>query len=141
MAKPIGESASRHLEKCDGDVAGRQNSRNRRRGNVLVLYPPKQVQRVGDPLDRDDAIEGIEREVPANPGSIRRHADGILTASTRYHCLPLTSAQPVLTCSVVIPHSRSTRVEASDMACTARLKITWPSKSQSVSPKVTSRPA
>ena len=45
------------------------------------------------------------------------------------------------TSSAGTPCSASTRVEASAIAFTARLKITCPSKSQIVSPKVTSRPA
>ena len=63
----------------DGDVACSQDDRDGRRGDVLVLDPPEQIERVGDPFDRDDAIEGIEREVPLKRGSIGRHAEAILT--------------------------------------------------------------
>jgi hypothetical protein len=40
---------------------------------VLLLYPPEQVQAVHDAFDRDDVVDGVEREVSAKTGSIRRH--------------------------------------------------------------------
>lgn len=79
MAEPIGKPAGRNFEQGDRDIARRENGGDGRRRDVLVLHPPEQIQRVGDPFDRDNPVEGIERQVATNPGSIRRHAS-IITA-------------------------------------------------------------
>ena len=78
MAEPVGKPACWDFEQRDCDVAGRQDGRDCRRGDMLVLHPPEQIERVGDPLNRNDAIDGIEREIPAIRGSIGRHTRAIL---------------------------------------------------------------
>jgi len=73
MTEAIGKPAGRDFQQRDGDIARREDDRHGRRRDVLVLHPPEQIQRVGDPFHRDNAVEGIEEEVTSNRTSIRRH--------------------------------------------------------------------
>jgi hypothetical protein len=52
-------------------------------GHVLLLYPPEQVQAVHDAFDRDDVVDGVEREVSAKTRSIRGHVLEVTQIKTR----------------------------------------------------------
>ena len=83
MSKPIGKPARGNLERRDREIAGREKGGDDRHGDVLLLYPPEQVQAVHDAFDRDDVVDGVEREVSAKTGSIRGHVRDCIVFSSK----------------------------------------------------------
>jgi hypothetical protein len=81
MSEPIGQPAGGNLERRDREIAGREKDCDGRHGDVLLLYPPEQVQAVHDAFDRDNVVEGVEREVSAKTGSIRGHGERVADQS------------------------------------------------------------
>jgi hypothetical protein len=93
MSKPIGEPAGGNLERCDREIAGREKGGDDGHGDVLLLYPPEQVQAVHDAFDRDDVVDGVEREVSAKTGSIRGHVSRVSDRDGRLKRRSLTVAR------------------------------------------------
>jgi hypothetical protein len=74
VSEPVGEPAGWHLQRHQEQIARRHRRGHERRGHLLLLHPPQEIQAVHDTLDGGDLVRQVEPDVSSVAGSVRRSA-------------------------------------------------------------------
>src|SRR5262249_16064344 len=69
VAELVREPPSRDLKCHERQVAQGEDRRNGRRGDVLLLYPPEQIQAVHESFEAGDSIRKVEGDVSTKRAS------------------------------------------------------------------------
>lgn len=119
-----GAFAGLDLERHERQIANGENHRHRRRGNVLLLYPPKQIKAVHHPFEAGDSIRKVEGDVSTKRASTIRRRERRLPHGCSSDCS-------------LFRDRHAQRVAGSIVAPAARIS----SSARAESPGLTSTPA